>query len=101
MTFYFIGCVLSVILFYLHSRLVEKKSGVRMLGNFSLGQVVFSYCTSFIVSWLGVCLVIFSMWDSKKKGLLWYFRLISLESLVKFEEDIERKFEKELNIEIL
>ena len=70
MTFYFIGCVLSVILFYLHSHLVEKKSGVEILGNFSLGQIVISYFTCFIASWLGCCLIIYSIWDSKRKGLL-------------------------------
>lgn len=70
MTFYFIGSVLSVILFYLHSHLIKKKSGIEMLGNFTLGQIVISYFACFIVSWLGVVFLIYSMWVSRKKGLM-------------------------------
>ena len=68
--FYWIGSVLSVILFYLHTYLVKKKTGISMLTHLSISQVIITYGICFFTSWLGVIFLIYSIWESKKNGLM-------------------------------
>lgn len=67
---YWIGSVLSVILLYLHTLLVKRKTKISMLTHLTRGQAVLTYIISFIASWLGVVFLSYSIIESKKNDLI-------------------------------